>query len=165
VEFALPAIEPIFVGVAAGHPLASRAEIDLADLAGEEWALPPQAESGHQGHLWSACGRHGFAPKLTFMVGAVLACDLIRAGRCVALFRATARERPGVALRPLAGSPLLFRHVLAWTRDSPVAEISPKLVTAVMEGYRTEAESSPLYAAWLERNAHLLDARAWSARA
>jgi DNA-binding transcriptional LysR family regulator len=165
VEFALPAVEPVFVGLSSDHPLAARAEIELSDLADEEWALPPLAESGHHGHFWSACGKHGFAPRLTFLVAHALAYDLIRAGRCVALFRATARERPGLAVRPLIGSPLLFRHVLGWPVTGPVAAVGPKLVAAAMEGYWREARSSPIYSTWLEHNRDLLNARAWNDRA
>ncbi|MFD8563985.1 LysR family transcriptional regulator [Streptosporangium canum] len=152
VVYEVPATEPIFVGVAASHPLARCEEIELADLAGEEWAMPTQVEFGYREHFWAACRERGFAPRLSFSLNANLAYDLIRAGRCVAMFQATSPGRSGIAVRPLVDTPLVFRHVVGWTQYGPLAETAVSLVSSVMRAYWSEALQVPGYAAWIKRN-------------
>lgn len=152
VVYEVPVIEPIFVGLAESHPLARSEEVDLADLAGESWALPPQLEAGHREHLWEACRRHGFVPRLSFTVSSGLAHDLIRAGRCVGMFQAVCQEHPGIAVRPLTGTPMLFRNIIGWTRHGPLAETAVSLMSTVIRRYWSEALKAPVYAAWLERH-------------
>ncbi|MBG0827398.1 LysR family transcriptional regulator [Planomonospora sp. ID67723] len=144
-------VEPLFVGLAASHPLAGREEIDLADLAEESWAMQPNAEIGYREHFWAVCHRYGFTPRLSFSVNGPLARDLIKAGKCVGLFLPTSREQPGIVIRPLAGSPLLMRNVLGWTPYGLPAGTVVSLVSAVMRTYWSEAAKVPRYAEWLER--------------
>ncbi|MEV4091613.1 LysR family transcriptional regulator [Streptosporangium saharense] len=152
VVYEVPVIEPIFVGLAENHPLAGREEIDLADLADDDWAMPPQAEMGHREHFWDACRKHGFAPKLTFSISPALAYDLIRAGRCVGMFQAIYQPHPGIVVRPLVGTPMLFRYIIAWTRHGPLAEHVVSLISSAIRRYWSEALKVPVYASWLERH-------------
>ncbi|NRQ35234.1 LysR family transcriptional regulator [Nonomuraea sp. NN258] len=149
------AVEPLFVGVSQDHPLAGREEIELGDLRAEEWALPAQVEAGPREHFWTKCDERGFVPRVPFSVNLEVALNLISEGRCVGLFQATAPARERVVLRPLAGTPLRFRHILGWTPHGPFARYADDLVAAVQKTYWAESMRSPVYRAWLKRHGPL----------
>ncbi|MBG0833212.1 LysR family transcriptional regulator [Planomonospora sp. ID67723] len=155
VSYASIADEPIFVGLAAFHPLAGREEIELRDLADEDWGMHALAEAGHREHFWTACALQGFEPRVAYSADLSLALDLIASARCVGMFQATSKGYPGIAIRPLAGTPLRFRHLVGWTEQGPVARLAPELVTAVTTAYWAEARQAPVYAAWLDRHGPL----------
>ncbi|WP_312863911.1 LysR family transcriptional regulator [Streptosporangium saharense] len=155
VVYAGVAVEPIFIGLAATHPLAQREEVELRDLACEDWTLHALAESGHREHFWAACARQGFAPKIAYSADLSLAIDLIAAGRCVGMFQATSKGYPGIVIRPLAGTPLRFRHMIGWTEHGPIARHGPDLVQAVTKTYWSEVRRAPVYASWLRRHVPL----------
>ncbi|MER5625688.1 LysR family transcriptional regulator [Streptosporangium sp. NPDC002544] len=155
VVYAGVAVEPIFVGVAASHLLARQEEIELRDLAGEDWVMHALAESGHREHFWSACAQQGFTPKVGYSADLSLAIDLISSGRCVGMFQATSKGHPGVTIRPLAGTPLRFRHMIGWTEHGPVARYGHELVRAVTRTYWAEVRRAPVYASWLRRHVPL----------
>ncbi|NUR83820.1 MAG: LysR family transcriptional regulator [Nonomuraea sp.] len=146
------ATEPLFVGLAQDHPLAGREEIELADLAAEDWAQPALIESGPREHFWAACAQRGFAPRLTYGVNLEVALDLISEGRAVGLFQATAPARERVTLRPLAGAPLRFRHVIGWTAHGPFARSADDLIQTVTKTYWSESMRAPVYRSWLKRH-------------
>ncbi|MFI6602127.1 LysR family transcriptional regulator [Nonomuraea sp. NPDC050536] len=150
--YAVIAIEPLFVGLAQDHPLAGREEVELADLAEEDWAQPAQLESGPREHFWGACTESGFAPRLAYGVNLEVALDLISEGRCVGLFQATAPARERVTLRPLKDAPLRFRHVLGWTTRGPFGGQADDLVETVRKTYWAESMRAPVYRAWLKRH-------------
>ncbi|WP_283135330.1 LysR family transcriptional regulator [Rhizohabitans arisaemae] len=155
VVYAVVAHEPIFVAMAATHPLAEREEVELRDLAAAEWALPPLVESRHREYFWETCREYGFSPNIAYSVSFAVVLDLIAAGRCIAMFQATHREHPGIALRPLAGSPLRFRHVMGWREGSPIAKHAADLVREAMRVYWTEALRAPVHLSWLKRHGPL----------
>ncbi|RCG29956.1 LysR family transcriptional regulator [Sphaerisporangium album] len=155
VGYAPVAWEPIFVGVAESHPLAAHQEIELADLAEEEWSLPVMIEVGHREHFGEACARAGFVPKIGCEATLSVAVDLIAASRCVGMFQATTRGYPGIVVRPLAGTPLSFRHLIGWTEAGPVDPHIAELVTAVRRAYWADAEKSAVYQDWLKRHGTL----------
>ncbi|MFI6500944.1 LysR family transcriptional regulator [Nonomuraea typhae] len=146
------AVEPVFVGLTASHPLAAHDEINLADLAKEQWAQHALLETGPREHFWTACADHGFAPMVGFKVDLSVALDLIAEGRCVGLFQATSPARDGIVIRPIAGSPLRMRHLIGWTEHGPLAPHSKDLVQAVTKTYWSEAMRNPTYNAWLRRH-------------
>lgn len=103
-------------------PLARRAELALADLAGHDLVLPPRATApGWYDHVLDVCGRHGFAPARTrharnteFLLGLVLA------GHGVAFEpESTARREVRVVWRPLTDHPLRRTTSAAWPAQSP----------------------------------------------
>jgi len=109
--------EQTLIGLATGHPLAARAYLDLADLADEDWALPPDPVGADHRGFRSACAAAGFTPRCRQRLGdATATADLVRAGYAVSPFPPVA-EPAGVALRPLRGNPLPRRHLLVWLRD------------------------------------------------
>ncbi|MFB9718445.1 LysR family transcriptional regulator [Planobispora longispora] len=155
VAYADVADEPIFVGLAASHPLAAREEIELRDLAGEDWGMHALAEAGHREHFWTACAEQGFEPRVAYSADLSLALDLIASARCVGMFQATSKGYAGIAIRPLAGTPLRFRHMIGWTEQGPVAPRAAELVQAVTRSYWAEVRRAPVYAAWLDRHGPL----------
>ncbi|MCA2185782.1 LysR substrate-binding domain-containing protein [Nonomuraea cavernae] len=96
--------------LAADHPLARGGELHLADLAGQELLLPPrEGEPGLYAEVLVECRRHGYVPAQVHE-GAGL--GLVLAGAAVAF--GPREEVPGLAWRPLLGSPIALRFSTAW---------------------------------------------------
>ncbi len=93
--------DPVLVALPAGHPLAGRDRLRLAELAGEDWI----AASRHPGStLLAACVRSGFQPRIAYEVAAWTAkLGLVAAGFGATLIPALAARaaRPDIALVPL----------------------------------------------------------------
>jgi DNA-binding transcriptional LysR family regulator len=144
------AVEPVFVALPAGHRLAAREEVDLGELAAETWALSPPDGSGWPECFFAACERAGFTPEAPHRIAepSVL-CELIVARGVVAPWRAGLRDRTGVAVRPLAGTPLWLRHVIAWRHDGPFAPMAAELCVIAARAQAEAAEGRPHYARWL----------------
>ncbi|WP_214321007.1 LysR family transcriptional regulator [Nonomuraea sediminis] len=109
-------VQPQGVLLAEDDPLAEAAEVHLADLAGRELLMPPkEGEPGMHADLLAECRRHGYVPA---QVHSGAGLGLVLAGAAVAF--APRLESPGVAWRPLLGSPLACRFSTAW-RSATVA--------------------------------------------
>ncbi|WP_219509402.1 LysR family transcriptional regulator [Nonomuraea ceibae] len=144
------AVEPVFVALPAAHPLASREEVELADLAGEPWVLPPPDGLGWPEHLLDACGRAGFTPRARYqLIGAGVRGELIGAGHAVSACQALHDPGPGVVVRPLAGNPLWMRQVLVW-RPGFAAHV-PALLDSARAAHAAVAARRPPYTTWLTR--------------
>jgi LysR family hydrogen peroxide-inducible transcriptional activator len=98
--------EPFLAALPAGHRLASRKKIDVADLADDLLVLA----DGHclAGQAREACGRRGEAPPKSALQAASLEtlANLVAAGYGTTLapqLAASSMERRGVVLRPLIG--------------------------------------------------------------
>jgi molybdate transport repressor ModE-like protein len=101
----------------AGHPLARRAEIALAELAGEPFVGPPDGTSCHDVTL-NGCAAAGFTPAFVhWSLDFYTTMSLVAAGLGVALVPrlAQAAVPDGAVVRPLR-SPAPARHVFAATR-------------------------------------------------
>ena len=116
----------------AGHPLAARAEIPLAELAGEDFVGPPEGTSCHDVTV-TGCAAAGFAPAfrhrtLDFHTAMALAA----AGLGVTLVPRLGQRAipPGAVVRPLA-DPAPARHVFAATRAG--AETRPTVAAVLAE--------------------------------
>ncbi|WP_410615731.1 LysR substrate-binding domain-containing protein [Amycolatopsis sp. lyj-109] len=111
---------PLGVVLPRDSPLARRAELTLADLAGEGLVHAPRAAApGSYDTLLRTCWDHGFRPAAIrharnpeFVLGLVLA------GHGVA-FEPGARKEPRVVWRPLEGEVLRARMAFAWPSTSP----------------------------------------------
>lgn len=144
-ERTLIAGEPALVALPAHHPLATAAEVELADLAGEEWILGHGNEDAGLEVLREACGRAGFEPIIAYPnLDALTAAQIIANGEAVTWVLPTFRPPPGVAVRPLAGQPLRFRRVLLWHRARVSADEAEFLQHTISEVYR---EIVPAHAA------------------
>lgn len=148
---AVLAVEPIFVLLSSEHVLADRAEVPLAELAGEQWLTGEGRDVRMRAQFRDACRRAGFAPRRVQRMNSAVVFPLIGQGHAVSLAHALTPERAGVVVRPLAGDPMWARHRLIWPATSPAAAAAPRLRDALTEAHRAEAERSPAYRAWLAR--------------
>ncbi|WP_018349941.1 LysR family transcriptional regulator [Longispora albida] len=139
---------PIFIALSDQHPLAQRAEIDLADLAGESWISPPGADDGSLAALRNACRRAGFEPRVRFDAPSGGGGPLIETGQAVRLVEPTSLGGRGMVIRRLAGDPLRFRLVMAWRRSRIAEEVAAEVYYAVARAYTTHALASPVFRPW-----------------
>ncbi|MEW2272713.1 LysR family transcriptional regulator [Streptomyces griseofuscus] len=109
----LIAVDPVFVMLADGHRLAHGREIELAALTDEQWACVP-GDGCFADCCTAACARAGFTPRRMYETDTASCVHLVQVGRAVGLCRATFPPTPGLAIRPLARTPLMWRHLLGW---------------------------------------------------
>jgi DNA-binding transcriptional LysR family regulator len=148
----LVAVEPVFVALAAGHRLAGRAEVDLAELAGEEWVLPPSDGTGWPEHFLEVCAARGFTPDARHrLVDAETKRELVATGWAVGPCQATFQPGPGVVVRPLTGDPVWMRHLVTWDPAGPLTGPAEPLVRLVREAHAAVAGGCPAYLDWLAR--------------
>lgn len=154
--------EPVFALLPTAHPLAAQEEVSLAQLMDEDWAVP-RPDSDRTSEYWSSvCAQVDRRPFTPYEAEGRQLIEIVRAGLAVSLCQATFIEAPGVTVRPLAGNPLWYRHVLAWHRDGPLAAHGAAIHRRVADGYLDTCAASPVYARWRERHPHaarLTDAR------
>lgn len=134
------------------HPLASRDEVRLIDLANEPFIFLG-ASFGELRHItWEACTRAGFTPRVAFEAeGLATMRGLVGAGLGVALLPELASHvcdagAPAPACRPLVGSPAhrtigLVRH--AERVPSPAAAAFAEMVIARYATEQTRDRPSP----------------------
>ncbi|MET9351043.1 LysR family transcriptional regulator [Streptomyces termitum] len=119
--------DPVYVMLATGHPLASRAHVELAELASEDWTDVPG--DGCFGDCFAAaCVRAGFTPARVYETDTASCVHLVQVGRAVGLCRATFPATPGIVTRPLSGAPLLWRHLLGWHPEGRAAGRAPAVL-------------------------------------
>jgi DNA-binding transcriptional LysR family regulator len=145
-------VAPEFVGLPETHPLAGRAEIALADLAGDDWVAPPLRANTEQLAFVRACEAAGFTPRIRHQVtDGLTARNLVERG-AVCLASAVALGGQGVVIRPLAGSPLTQRNTIVWHAEGPQARWADEAFRCAVRGYATLIESRPVFRTWW--NAH-----------
>ncbi|GIG62646.1 LysR family transcriptional regulator [Longispora fulva] len=139
--------EPVFVMLPAAHRLADRAEITLADLADDDWVLP-QPDDDRIREYWSLTA--GFHIRVPYEAEGRLVVEVVRSGHAVSLCQPTFDEVPGIVVRPIAGTPLWYRHVLAWHRFGPLAARGEALTCLVAQAYEAAVARSRVYSRWRE---------------
>ncbi|MFB7914321.1 LysR substrate-binding domain-containing protein [Streptomyces sp. NPDC056061] len=145
-------VDPVFVMLPDTHPLAAVRELDLADLADECWADVP-GEGCFADCFIGACARAGFSPASVYEADTASVVHLVQVGRAVGLCRATFPPTPGLVTRPLAGSPLSWRHLLGWHPRSAAAVSAAGTVSGhALAAYADAVERSRNYADWLAVN-------------
>ncbi|RSM69336.1 LysR family transcriptional regulator [Amycolatopsis sp. WAC 01375] len=148
--------EPSFVAVPAGHRLATGKEIDLAELAGEDWIVSSGGD-GCRAVFREMCLAHGFDPRITHDVDVDVTREhLVAGGYGVSLVQPTRPEVDGLVIRPLTGSPMKLRHVLAWHEAGPCVPGIQELAAGTSAEYRRMAERSAPYRTWLERHGEMV---------
>ncbi|MFJ3926621.1 LysR family transcriptional regulator [Streptomyces sp. NPDC090022] len=129
--------DPVLVMLAEDHPLAPRAEIGLAELAAEAWTDVPG--DGCFGDCFAAaCVRAGFTPACVYETDTASCVHLVQVGRAVGLCRATFPATPGLVTRPLAGAPLVWRHLLGW---HPAARAAARAAAVLDHARAAHAEA------------------------
>jgi DNA-binding transcriptional LysR family regulator len=143
------AVEPVCVMLAEGHPAVGLAEVPLSLLADEHWAWLPGDGCLHECFV-AACVRAGFTPRTGYEGDAATCIEMSRTGRAVTLCLPT-RRAAGVVVRPIAGAPLRWVHVVAW-RPGADGGFSSVLVESAIAAYREIVADAPEYSSWLGRN-------------
>jgi DNA-binding transcriptional LysR family regulator len=142
------AVDGVCVLMPEDHPGAKNNEVDLAELADEQWA-GGQGDGCFGDCFAAACARAGFTPKRMLETDIRGCVDMVEAGSAVAICQPTFRPPAGLVHRPIAGAPLRWRQVLGWHPDSPAAVVAPRLMTMAVEAYQDAVSRNPLYVDWL----------------
>lgn len=141
------AVEPVFAMMADGHPLAARTRVTLAELAAEDWVAPPPDDDRVREYWSTVFHAEGLHPRVPHEVEGPLLLDLVLEGQGVSLCQATFRDRPGLAIRPIDGDPLWYRHLLAWQREGPVTS---EVVEQARRAHAAATTHNEVYPAWLD---------------
>ncbi|MFB6439697.1 LysR family transcriptional regulator [Streptomyces sp. NPDC056411] len=149
--------EPSFVALPAGHRLRRSREVALADLADDAWFLTPDDGAGWPEVFYAACRAAGFTPAAVheFLGDQQQLQNMIAEGIGVSLVQATLRPIPGVLVKPLVGTPLWCRYVLAWRRESLADELADAIFTSAAAAYRALIAQSPHFRTWASRTWNL----------
>ncbi|GAA4061179.1 LysR family transcriptional regulator [Streptomyces shaanxiensis] len=145
--------EPTFVALPSSHPLRHRAQIALADLAEEAWFVTPDDGAGWPGVFYTACSAAGFTPVAVheFLGDQLQLQGMIADGLGVSAVQPTLRPIPHVVIKPLIGTPLWCRYVLAWRREAVPAETAEALFQSAAAAYRELAAQSQHLRSWAAR--------------
>ncbi|ACU75975.1 transcriptional regulator, LysR family [Catenulispora acidiphila DSM 44928] len=145
--------EPSFVAVPAGHPLAAHREVCLTDLADDAWFLTPDDGAGWPGVFFTACEVAGFRPATVheFLGDRRQLHAMIAAGLGVAVVQATFETTAEVAVRPLIGSPLWCRYLLAWRVSAVSDDVVDTVYRSASEAYRDLVADAPHLRDWAAR--------------
>ncbi|AOP48629.1 LysR family transcriptional regulator [Streptomyces lydicus] len=145
--------EPSFVALPAGHRLRHFREVALADLADDAWFLTPDDGAGWPGVFYAACRAAGFTPATVheFLGDQQQLQNMIAEGIGVSVVQATLRPLPGVLVKPLVGTPLWCRYVLAWRRGGLADEVGDALLASAAAAYRALIAQSPHFRTWAAR--------------
>lgn len=146
------ATEPVFVLLSDTHPFAPHEEIGLADLASADWALEPPGDNRFREYFTAACHGVGFTPSVRYEVDDDSSVDLLLSGQALSLGHATWKPVPGIAMRPLVGTPLWETHLLIWHRHGPLADLHDEVAKAATDVYHAAVLRTPVYLAWLARH-------------
>ena len=143
--------EPVFVALPAGHPAAEGAIVDLADVQDEDWVAPRADADRTREYCAATLAAAGRTLRTVHEAEGRVVVELVRSGHALSLCQPTFPESPGVAVRPIAGDPLWYRHLLAWHKTGPFAagENAAVLMEHAAATYQAAAERSPAYQRWL----------------
>ncbi|MFG2634607.1 LysR family transcriptional regulator [Streptomyces sp. NPDC048362] len=145
--------EPTFVALPARHRLRQCAQIQLAELAQDAWFVTPDDGAGWPGVFYDACAAAGFTPDTVheFLGDQSQLQSMIADGLGVSLVQPTLRPIPHVTVKPLVGSPLWCRYVLAWRPDAVTDDVVETVSQSAMAAYRDLVAQAPHLRAWASR--------------
>ncbi len=151
------AAEPLFVGVAADSPEAAHEEIPLREVAGKRWYTAAITDDWFAGYVRDVCLRHDVPMPELQSLDLEIAAELAAMGNGVMLLQAASRTRPGIATRPLAGAPLVTRHLIVWSEQGPLTDADMReLLARATDCYWHKAPArQEVYARWLDRHGRL----------
>lgn len=144
-------VDAVWVLMSDQHPLAGRAEVELAELAEERWANAP-GDGCFTDCFAAACARAGFTPRQIYEMDVGGCIDLVASGEGVVLCQATFRQLPGIAMVPIAGTPLRWRHLLGWHPDSVAAGLADEVLALAVAAYQEVIGQRHTYAEWLSHH-------------
>ncbi len=138
-ERVLVAKEKIFVAMHADHPLAQRAEVQIADLEHELLILAAGLNSHTGRTILALTAKHGIAPQLAMGAGDVVTTLSLMAGggfpaKALALVpeSSTALQISKLAYRPLLGDETMALHALY--RKGDASPLLASLLTCLAKG-------------------------------
>lgn len=143
--------EPAFVLMSPEHRLADEEEVDLADLADEQWLLSPLDADYETDCMTRICHSSGFTPQVAHYLSDIHSVELIRMGEAIAMWSPATRERSAV-LKPVVGSPMWMRRLLITSHDNPLAEHLDKLARFITDGLAELRNAQPAFNAWKQRH-------------
>ncbi|MFE9614144.1 LysR family transcriptional regulator [Streptomyces sp. NPDC006012] len=145
--------EPDFVALPARHRLKDADQVSLADLAEDAWFVTPDDGAGWPGVFYTACAAAGFTPRTAheFLGDQAQLLSMIAEGLGVSVVQATVRPIPHVVIKPLAGTPLWCRYVLAWRRTAVDEHLAEALHQCATAAYRELAAQAPHLRTWAAR--------------
>ena len=120
--------EPLLLALPAQHPLVSKAQISIQDLANETFVLQPRHWTlGLYDRIMSLCHSAGFSPNVKQEAAdTYLIIGLVAANMGISLVPASAQflRSQGVVYCPLEGDITQIEMAMVWRRDdhSPVVE-------------------------------------------
>jgi len=146
---------PVFVMLSSAHRLAVREEVDLAELADEKWILRPEREQRCAENLRLACAGAGFEPHVAHWLDVEANLEAVSRGHGVTIARPGRPDTSKVVVRPLRGSPIVYRDLLAWPEDGVIGSFGSDLVTAAVRATWEVMTSVPAHAEWLSSRQQL----------
>ncbi|MFG1701548.1 LysR family transcriptional regulator [Nonomuraea sp. M3C6] len=141
-------VDPVFCLVAEDHPVAGEKEVELADLAAEQWAVTP-GDGCFADCFAMACARAGFTPGTIYETDVPTCTHLAQVGRAVVLCQATHQAAQGLAMVPIAGAPLRWRQLLG---RHPTAPEAAWVTGQAKQAHMDSVRRSQVYYDWLARN-------------
>ncbi len=144
-------IDPVFVLLPTRHPLADRSEIELGDLADEQWAATP-GDGCFADCFTSACAKAGFIPRTLLETDMASCLDLVESGDAVVLCQPMFRHMDSVVALPIAGVPLRWRHLIGWHPEGPAVGVADQVIKLAGLAYFDVIARSPRYSTWLLNN-------------
>ncbi|GAB1641164.1 LysR family transcriptional regulator [Krasilnikovia sp. MM14-A1259] len=142
------AVDAVCILLPEDHPQARGEDIDLAELAEEQWAAG--TGDGCMAECFAAaCARAGFTPRRVLETDVRGVVDMVEMGLAIGICQPTFRPPAGLTHRPLAGAPLRWRQVLGWHPESPAAHVAPWLIGMAREAYKEAVARNPRYLKWL----------------
>lgn len=148
------AIDAVCVLMSDRHAAAAGEEVDLAVLAEEQWANAP-GDGCFNDCFSAACARAGFSPKRVFETDVAGCLDLLASGTAVVLCQGTFRPLPGIAMRPITGTPIRWRHLVGWRPGQVNAGDVAVLLSHAAAAYQEVVDRNPSYASWIAATPHL----------
>ena len=142
------AVDAVCVLMPEDHPHAKDGDVDLAELASEQW-VGGTGDGCFAECFAAACARAGFTPRRVLESDIRGCVDMVESGLAVGLCQPTFRAPAGLTHRPLHGAPLRWRLVLGWYPDSPAARGSAKLMEMARAAYQEVVARNPMYVDWM----------------
>jgi hypothetical protein len=142
------ATEPIFAGIAEGHPAIRDGVVDLADLAGCDWILPPPHENCVRVRFLQACTAAGFSPRVRHFTSEAGTAGTLIAQGAVCLAQAASAPPPGLVAVPLAGDPLWTTLLFATREDDARSPTTDRVFRCAEVAHTASRQRNPHFARW-----------------
>ena len=142
------AVDAVSVLMPEDHPGAKGVDVDLAELAEEQW-VGSTGDGCLADCFAAACARAGFTPRRVLETDVRSCVDMVESGQALGLCQPTFRPPAGLIHRPMRGAPLRWRLVVGWHPDSPAVRSAPRLMEMAREAYQEAVNRNPMYVEWL----------------